>query len=569
MIDYYAFLAILLIFIFNLFENSLRRMILPLVLLSFMVLNLAQYIQQLIWVYPAGPVTAGTYFENFFSFSKGTTFMIPEDEILGKQAYSTDFESNKPLILTSGFQRSTVAHSGKNALVLDSVSEGKPLFIRSMTDYRETRPLILKIGGWYRAESNDSSLLIDVSIGNYKAKYSSTHHDLMPGLITGKWKYAEMVVYLPVVRSVSDSLFISFQNLSKGKVLLDDLDVEFLKMRGPVYHDWMLKAEDPIDSVLVYRTNLETPPEAPWGNLASVSTRQAFSGKKSSCIQPSSPYSLVFEKETDFSKKDGYIRVCSRILGENSSEVKLVFDFTASGKTVFYKTYPVAINDSESRWSLSEMFRELPVARLKAQKVKIYYWYTHGNNPVYIDDMQVDMVTYKPAKLARQAAFPPNENAVSLLQRCCDFENPCLPESGVTLEVPDAYSGSKVCMINAEHPFSFSYLLPLSALKTSRDAFVYISAKVNSDQYTTGTTLVADFRHGGRSVSYKPAYLHEHTNKGEWNNFDFGVKVPGNVSADDSVLVYFYLAKPDEEVMIDDFCVSIKKPLVKKAEMNK
>ena len=82
---------------------------------------------------------------------------------------------------------------------------------------------------------------------------------------------------------------------------------------------------------------------------------------------------------------------------------------------------------------------------------------------------------------------------------------------------------------------------------------------VNSDQYSTDATLVADFRHIGKSVSYHPAYLRGQTIKGEWNTIDFGVKIPTGITALDSVLVYFYLPETDEAMMIDDFCVSLKK----------
>lgn len=559
MIDYYAFIGILIVFIFQLMVK--KRILLQLILSGFIVLNIFQHLQQLIWVYPAGPVTAKTYFGNFFSLSKGTTFMIPEHEVLGKQSYFTDFETPATVFNTSGFSFSTLSFSGKKALILEPVSNNKPLFTSGMSDYKEVRPLILKVSGYYNPEVEDSSLTIEVSVGTFKNKYSVTLHNLMPGLMAGKWKYAEMAVYLPYFRSVNDSLFISFQNLSKGKVLLDDLKVEFMKMQGPALHDWILAAPDPIDSVTLFRTNLETLPKAPWGNVAAISVGKAFSGKTASCIKSDSPYSVGFEKDLDQTgKSDGYFRVSSRINGDSLAEVLLVFDFSNSGKTVFYKTYPVKISGNNANWNFSEIFREYPLARLKASKVKIYYWYTKGKNPVYIDDLQVDMVTYKPAKVTIFPVFPLNKNAETLYTTCCDFETQCKPESGFITESPDAFSGKKVCLIDSHRPFSYSHLLPLTAIGTNRDAFIYISAMVNSDQYSTDATLVADFRQNGKSVSYHPAYLRGQTIKGEWNTIDFGVKIPAGITAQDSVLVYFYLPQTDESMMIDDFCVSIKKP---------
>jgi hypothetical protein len=560
MIDYYVFVAILLIFIFKWVEKSRKRIILPMILFGFIGFNLMQHFQHLIGIYPAGPPTARTYLSNFFSFSKGTTYMIPEKEVIRKQMFSTDFENNTPLFKTQDFTFSTICHSGKTALILDAVSNDKPIFIHGMADYMEQNPVIFKIGGWYNPEIVDSSLTINVNIGTFKGKYSTRNHNLMPGLKNGKWKYAEMAVYLPYIRSVSDSLFISFQNLSNAKVLLDDLQVDFLKMQGPVRHDWIIAADDVVDSATHFHTDLETPLESPWGNSATVTHYIAFSGKKSSVIQLSSPYSVVFEKGLDtISKSDGYFRVSSRVMGESQAEVLLVFDFTANGKTILYKTYPVNLSGSNTRWTLSEIFREFPVARLKADKVKIYYWYLKGNMPVYVDDLQVDIVKYKKSELVRQVPFAANENSETLFTACYDFETKCPPESGLTYEVPDAYSGNKVCLINAKQPFSYSHWLPINATKSIRNESVYITAMVNTDHYMSSATLVADFRHNGKSVSYHPAYLKGQTGKGQWNFIDFGVRIPEEITSQDSVLIYFYLPGGDEELMIDNFCVSLKK----------
>jgi len=559
MIDYYAFLGILIVFTFNLVSH--RRVLLRLVLSGFIALNIFQYFQQLIWIYPAGPVTAESYFSNFFSLNKGTTFMIPEKEVISKQSYSTDFESIDPFFSLNEFKYSVLSRSGKKALILDSTINNKPLFVRGLFDYREVQPLILKICGYYNPEADDSSLIIDVSIGTCQNKYSVSHHNLMPGLITGKWKYAEIAVYLPYIRSVSDSLFISFHTSTKRKIFLDDLKVEFLKMKGPQHHDWILAAPDDVDSVSIFRTDLETLPSPPWENVASISSGIAYSGKNASCIRPGFPYSVVFEKNLDQnSRSDGYFRVCSRIKGDSASEVILVFDFTNVGKTVLYKTYPIKISGNAASWNLTEIFREYPIKRLNTSKVKIYYWYVRGKNPVYIDDIQVDMVKYKPAKPVKFPAFPPNKNATSLNTSCCNFETRCTPESGFITTVDGAFSGKNVCLINSQVPFSFAHLVPLTATETNRDSFVYITAEVKSDQYSTHATLVADFRHNGRSFSYNPVYLLGQTLKGEWNRVEFGFKIPPKVAPTDSVLVYFYLPKLDEEFQIDDFCVSIKKP---------
>jgi len=560
MIDYYAFITILILFIFNWLKTSRQQYIVRISLGLLIALNIMQHFQHLNWIYPAGPVTAKSYFGNFFSFDKGTTFGIPENEILGKQSYITDLENTDPPFNTKGFLFSMTDQTKKRILVLDSVSNNNTLFIRGMTDYMEAQPLILRVGGFYKPESTDSSLTLIVSIGTYKGKYSVSEHNLMTGLKSGEWKYAEMAIYLPYIRSVSDSLFVSCKNLSKGRVLFENLKIDFIKMQGPARHDWILSADDPVDSIYAFHTDLETQPVSPWSNTASITTQYAFSGSKSSCVQPSAPFSVAFEQDLDSADiRDGYIRVSSLILGDSLADVKLVFDFSSEGKTVFYKVYPVKMSSKNPKWISSEIFREFPVNRLKARKVKIYYWMLKGNNPVYIDDIQIDIARYKPAKPIVTRPFSNNNETESLLSVCCDFEKRCEPQSGYQQETEDAFSGKRVCTINPEHSFSYSHLLPLAAKTNYKDAFLLVTAEIQSDQYATDATLVADFRRNGKTVSYHPVYLHGQTIKGEWSTIESGIKIPKEITTSDSVLLYFYLPKTDEVLMIDDFCVSIKK----------
>ncbi len=561
MIDFYVFFAILLIFIFKLCENSIKRVYLPVILSGFIALNLMQHFQQLNWIYPAGPVTAKAYFSNFFSFSRGTTFMIPENEISVKQEYTNDFESEKSLFTTKEFALSAASHSGKNALEIAPKPESKLLFVRGLSDYKDLQPVIFRIGAWFNPETTDSTLTIEMSIGTSEGKYSNTGHNVMAGLKTGKWRYAEMAVYLPYIRSVDDSLFISFRNLTRGKVLADDVQICFLKMQPLEHHDWILAPDNKIDTAIAFKTDLESPLSAPFGNQATISSEKSFSVKQASCISENSPFSVSFEKELEpFGSSDGYIRVCARISGERSSDLLLVFDFSAEGKTILYKTYHVVLPENGSGWIRTEIFRELPVEALKARKVKIYYWYTKGENPVFVDDMQVDFVKYRKAELQFMPKFPLNSNPGILSTVCCDFENTNGPAQGNTVEVSNAFSGNNVNLVNTRQPFSYNQLMPLAAFKANADEFVYVNAKVNTDQYTSTMTLVADFRQNGKSFSYNPDYLHGQTIKGQWSTIGFGVKIPEGITARDSVLVYFYLPKGDEECMIDDFCVSLRKP---------
>jgi len=560
MIDYYIFAAILLVYVSHWFEMRGKKHVLPLIISLFVALNVMQYFQQLNWIYPAGPVTAKSYFSNFFSFDKGTTFMIPENEISNKQVYSTDFEEDTTQFATSEFSYSSLAHTGKRVVTLESRSNEKLLFTKGLSNIQNKNPYILKLGAWFNPRLKDSTLTITLHIGTSNKKYSSTTHDLIPGLKTKKWKYSEVVVYLPYIRSVKDSLFITIQNSCSEIVLLDDLNIEFLQMKESSHHDWIPSTYDPVESARHFFTNMDIPLLSCWNNAYTLSSQKSFSGKTSSLITSASPYSVAFEQNMDsIGATDGYIRVNSMISGDKQAEIRLVFDFQNNDKSVYYKSYPIEFSGNSSEWKLSEIFREFPVARFKTNKIKIYYWYIKGTSPVYIDDIQIDIVKYKPVDRFPHSIISGIADSKILLQKCCDFESPCLPESFTIISAPDASSGKNVSRIDAQNPFSFSHIIPLKEIKNKAESFVYVTAKILSDQYTTGANLVVDFKHEGKSLSYHPAYLRWQTIKGLWQFVDFAVQIPKDITSNDTALVYFYTSETDEEFLIDDFCVSLRK----------
>jgi hypothetical protein len=330
-------------------------------------------------------------------------------------------------------------------------------------------------------------------------------------------------------------------------------------VNNSTHHDWILAPDDKIESSLLFATDLETKPDSSFSNTTTVVSEKAYSGKKSSVITQASPYSVVFEKDlTFFEKDDGYIRVASQFNGEKDSEVLLVFDFSSDGKTVFYKTYHILLSETNIKWIQNEIFRELPADRYKAKKIKIYYWYVNGLNPVYIDDIHVDFVKYKKAEMPFISKLPFDTNQMVLSSSCKDFEKENPSESGYIFATPYSYSGNYVNIINKKYPYSSSFYLPLKTMLNWRDTFIFINAKVNTDQYTSGVSLVADFKQNGKSFLYQPDYLHGKTLKGEWSNIDFGLKIPEGITSKDSVLVYFYLPESDEECWIDNFCVSLR-----------
>lgn len=557
MIDFYVFIPIMLLYIFHGISSYRGTIFFKIILILFISLNVMQHFQQLNWVYPAGPVTAKSYFKSFFKFSKGSTFMIPENEIKSRQLYFTDFEKAAPLFTNADIITKKTAHSGTKAVIADTAAGSRLLFARKMTDYKDSGQILLKISGWVKCESTDSTVHLEVEIGKNRQYYCEVKHDILPTLKIGDWKYTELVMYLPYIRSVSDSLFVSVCNNSSRSVLLDDVGIEFIRMNKHSHHDWFVPVNDDVDTVICFRNNMETDLIKPWNNPAAISNIKAFSGSKSSNVNAASPYSIAFENELDTNAlADGYIRVGAHLIGDTTAEVLLVFDFSDGQKQVYYKTYPVQMKDDG--WAYSEFFRELPVAKLKARKVKIYFWYLRGNHAVYFDDFEVDFVKYKPAKIIAETRLNTDLEYITASSLCCNFDENCTNESGFTQQSEFAFSGSQTGLVNAMHPFSLAHQLPLKGYSFEKRPEIFAEAQVFTDQYKSSGTLVIDFRHKGKSVAYVPAYLRNKTRKGEWINVQYAAGIPQGITDADTAKVYFYRSAGDEEILIDDFCVSLK-----------
>lgn len=558
MIDFYPYIAILLVCTLLGAAENWRKLYLPIIVMLFVALNLFQHFQQLRWIYPAGPVTASAYFSNFFSLSKANSYYIPQDEIhrvttfkLQADAIQQPFVKNN--LFVSGYDK-----EHPKSLEFDTNPAEKRIFTKGLHEFGSSKSCILRVSARYFCSSMDSSFIINASFGSGNKIYSVNRNNIIPGFRAGKWSYIEMALYMPYRRSDVDSLFMSISNRNGNKVFVDDLKVDFIQMKDLIKYDWIPSAIDDVDSVTYFSTDFEKELKAPWGNMVSISADRALSGSKSSMVNGAFPYSVSFELTLDTSSiaADGYLKVKSNVLFEAQAQLSLVFDFSQKGKTVFYKSYPISTNQDFGNWTLSECFRELPMKLLKADKVKVYYWLQSGEKNVYFDNLSIEFVRYKPMKLPYQSVAV-NANYDKLLFNSCEnFEEKLVPPTGNIQESEFALSGRKVCMLSDLSPYSFSQRIQLSG-SSNEGQFISVSASLLADMYKTSSVLVVDFQHEGKSVNYVPFYLNGSTRKGVWTKVFRKIKVPAGIAKGDSVLIYFYSPTNDEKLLIDDFCVKL------------
>jgi hypothetical protein len=319
--------------------------------------------------------------------------------------------------------------------------------------------------------------------------------------------------------------------------------------------DWFGKPPEVIDNSIVTKCDMDHEPLKGWKNTGRAVAGDAFSGDKSCILNITAPYSIMFEDSlaSYFGNKDGYIRVAARVKSGVTSKPLLVFDYRKGLKTVKYSAIPLPINDMTGTWSLVEMFNELPVE--KPDLVRIYFWYTAGNEPVNIDDFTVEFVSYLPKKVVHQPEISSEKISKSIGTTCFDFENPRDFSSGKISGFSGAPSGGHVTRFNGKDRFSYAMKVPVP-VANKKIGGVSVTAELYSDCMYSNAALVADFRLNGKSAGYNPLYLKGINEKGKWIKLVHEAVLPENKMAD-TVLVYFYLPHGDEQLMADDVCVRL------------
>lgn len=559
MIDFYIFLAILLVFVSLWVESKNLLKLLPVMIVFFVLLNVFQYFQQIKWIYPAGPVTASAYFRNFFSLTKDNTYFIPLEEIRDSKVFEL-----KPGNMADSFVVDSSFNCAKDkahpdCLFFLSDAAEKPVFIKNLEGLSDTVSHLVRFGALFNCNSVDSSLILNISFGKIGEIYSVNRRDLASVAQAQKWVNIETTLYIPYLRSNSDSVFISLGNNTGDTVFLENIKVGFVEMKNSVKYDWIPLAADDVYAAKVFKNDFEAELNQPWGNRTSVNEIKSLSGKRSSMLNAQMPYSVSFETNLDTALMalDGYLKVKSDVVLESDAKLSLVLDFSSNGKTVFYKNYPVQPASSKLGWFNFEMLRELPIKRLKADKLKVYFWYQSGSKNAYIDNLEIELVDYKKLKpVFAQNSQDNNTKNIATITQCEDFDKSTPLATGFIQSSMFAHTRPNVCECDFLHPYSFSHRLPLN-VNSEPNQTLHVQAEVMSDSYKTNAVLVVDFQLDGKSVSYSPIYLNGTTRKGEWVHINQFIKRPSNAAKADSVLVYIYSPSKDEVILIDDFCVQL------------
>ncbi len=394
-IDFYAIIAILL---FYLFKSVSWKPLLKNLLTGLIVLltgfNLFQFYQQSKWIFPFGYITKEIYWDSFFRTVPKAKVYIPEEEIAGIKTVEHNFETQKGW----NNEDKIVDLNGNKVVRIDSANIYSVEFRDWFVPYFTTSNRIVKVGADILSNLKDSKgvLIVEFQTGNITYSYNPFY----PGAynIKDKWTHVEFAVYAPEPVTNEDFVKVFFFNGSgKEKLYVDNLKIEFISMKEQAeLLDGIDKPEMKFKKIVTFGNNLEK--DIGWKNYKSVCNEKAHSGRKSSTVGGSSPYSISFEKELQdfYNIENLYIAVHAYIYSDIiPTNPRIIVSFLSDGKLKEYKAFFFSDKVVPEQWTLVEYVLPVPQPVSQFEILKIYIWNPAQNEVIFADDVKIDFFSLK------------------------------------------------------------------------------------------------------------------------------------------------------------------------------
>jgi hypothetical protein len=237
-IDIYAVVAILMLYLFRQFNKPGGRSLLTGGLILLIALNLVQFWQHARWIFPPSNISAGIYFDSFFSFSKKAHIYVPEDGIVKQTVFQNDMESDRGAEWMNPRTRTdSLAHGGRWSSKVNRII---PYSVGLESDVEKgfsTPNRIVHVKAWVFDRSDDpkASLVADFQHNGQSVSYNQFL--LKEFAKKDKWTTIEAAFYVPRYLPENATVKVYFYNPSRQHDLfIDDLEIKFLSMKDdPAY----------------------------------------------------------------------------------------------------------------------------------------------------------------------------------------------------------------------------------------------------------------------------------------------------------------------------------------------
>ncbi len=231
-IDIYAFIAILLFFLYSSLQmKGILKGLMTALISLLIVLNLVQFYQHAKFIFPGVYITKQIYWDSFGRFYPVVRAYIPDDAIIAERSFFIDMETSNGWMnpytfsKTHAFSGSTSSLvSGKNVCSagLDTIID--PLFTGP------NRMVRVSAEAFPPAAPPGVTLVTDFISGGTSFCYHSFYIDSY--LRKGRWTKVEAGVYLPKGLPTGSRIKVYFYNPEGNAPLyIDDIRVDFLTLK--------------------------------------------------------------------------------------------------------------------------------------------------------------------------------------------------------------------------------------------------------------------------------------------------------------------------------------------------
>jgi hypothetical protein len=521
-IDFYGLLAILLLMGYSLFSSRLYRNCYKITLALLVLLNLFQFYQHLIWVYPVGPVTSQSYWQSFFRVRPQSAVLIPEEYVVRRHGFT--FPAHDSM---DDSTQTDISHLDTHQLKPYKVSS---LYTIKYGDLiRGNKGLIkARVAIW---NCHDSTLNLQFDFFTNGKKYSEHSAGINRYLQCEKLNYVEAAVFLPLSFDRNDSVRVSLMSPAAIEVRSGEYSAELVLLKPEADLRWISQPLNTVISETHFYCDMENCGES--FNLPQISDNMARTGKFSSKIDTANPFGagIIVPATEVFQDGNRAVRIHSYLhSGGNPATGRLVLSVLSENETVFYEALPLEFEHSE--WKSFEFIRALPQFQGSEQEIRIYFWDPNPSAPWYIDDFHVNFLTLTDRTITAKRAKLESE----------------------TMREAIVYQADTVVMDERRSFYGMPEIL-LQELTGCKNTSVIVQALVMPEVWFPSASLVVAHYSGNSIVNYQAQNFTYFVRKDQWNSISFAFPLAQCVSDADELRIYFWNPAKNEKLNITNFSV--------------
>jgi len=209
-------------------RHKVLRYIISFLVVLLISLNIFQYYQNLVWVYPGGPVTKESYWTNFLSLKPKPNANISREEAIYSHEIFNDLESK-----TGWRNEKTLtnikAFSGETSSQLSSSDTISVVAQKFVKPYLKSQKAKILVSAQIQTDNPKCQVKLVIDFISHQRSYFYSEFPLKRYLIKNKWVYVEFASEIPLLIEDYDKVKVYFYKTTcPGNIFIDDIKIEFL-----------------------------------------------------------------------------------------------------------------------------------------------------------------------------------------------------------------------------------------------------------------------------------------------------------------------------------------------------